>query len=322
MQPLRVLRTSRSLTFLDLSRLTGIPARAIAEAEYGLRALSRDERERLAFVLGLRATELAAPQQPAGAFGTLPGMPAIMIAALAATLATAALQGEFPPLHLPGPHAQPAAPAPPALVLGAANAMARLAVGPAREAAQAVYQAALSSIVERAAAQREPIAPDLLIAPMPAQLAPQFQLTAAGPAGCPVRPTAGRVVITQGYGVGSHAPATLWGAVDLAVDGDGDGAADPGATWYAPVVASHAGVVRVDLNSYPAGNHVWVNDSTSPWRTGYSHLAMVTVISGQRVRAGEVIGLAGSTGEASGPHLDYQVWDGEVNVDPTALVGC
>jgi murein DD-endopeptidase MepM/ murein hydrolase activator NlpD len=40
------------------------------------------------------------------------------------------------------------------------------------------------------------------------------------------------------------------------------------------------------------------------------------------VRAGEVIGLAGSTGEASGPHLDYQVWDGEVNVDPTALVGC
>lgn len=129
------------------------------------------------------------------------------------------------------------------------------------------------------------------------------------------------MVITQGYGVGSHAPVEVWGAVDLAVDGDGDGYADPGATWYTPVVATHAGVVEVELESYPAGNHVWVRDEASGWRTGYSHLALVTVISGQQVRPGEVIGMVGSSGVSSGPHLDYQVWRGETNIDPTGLVG-
>jgi murein DD-endopeptidase MepM/ murein hydrolase activator NlpD len=58
------------------------------------------------------------------------------------------------------------------------------------------------------------------------------------------------------------------------------------------------------------------------WRTGYSHLAIVTVIDGQQIQAGDMIGLMGSTGFASGPHLDYQVWRGEVNIDPTTLVGC
>src|SRR5690349_15384025 len=42
-------------------------------------------------------------------------------------------------------------------------------------------------------------------------------------------------VMTQGYGVGSHAPANIWGAVDLAIDGDGDGQADPKGTLGMPV---------------------------------------------------------------------------------------
>src|SRR6266496_1906785 len=52
-------------------------------------------------------------------------------------------------------------------------------------------------------------------------------------------------VMTQGYGVGSHAPANIWGAVDLAIDGDGDGQADPNGTAGAPVYATHAGVVHL-----------------------------------------------------------------------------
>ena len=126
--------------------------------------------------------------------------------------------------------------------------------------------------------------------------------------------------MTQGYGVGSHAPSAVWGAVDLAIDGNGDGYAEPGASWYTPVVATHAGVVRVTLDSWPAGNHVWVQASESAWRSGYSHLALVTVVDGQRVQAGEVLGLLGSSGWSSGPHLDYQVWHGDENIDPTELV--
>lgn len=125
-------------------------------------------------------------------------------------------------------------------------------------------------------------------------------------------------VMTQSYGVGSHAPAEIWGAIDLAVDGDGDGAADPDGSWNQPIYATHDGVVRVTPNSYPAGNHIWVTNDQ--FRTGYSHLAEFAVSDEQQVRRGDLIGYLGSTGMSTGPHLDYQVWEMRggtwVNVNP------
>ncbi len=113
-------------------------------------------------------------------------------------------------------------------------------------------------------------------------------------------------VMTQGYGVGSHAPAETWGAVDLAIDGNGDGSADPQGSWEHPVYATHSGVVKLTPNSWPAGNHIWVTNDE--YRTGYAHLAGFAVADGQQVRPGDLIGYIGSTGQSSGPHLDYQVW--------------
>src|SRR6185436_171601 len=52
-------------------------------------------------------------------------------------------------------------------------------------------------------------------------------------------------VMTQGYGVGTHAPANIWGAVDLAIDGNGDGQPDPEGTFGTPVYATHAGVIHL-----------------------------------------------------------------------------
>lgn len=131
------------------------------------------------------------------------------------------------------------------------------------------------------------------------------------------------VVITQGYGVGTHAPAATWGAVDLAVDATGDGVPEPESTQGQPVVATHDGVAEVTWGSWPGGNHVWVIGAR--YRTGYAHLATITVEQGQAVRAGDPIGQVGSTGWSTGPHLDYQVWErvGEawVNRDPTAWLG-
>lgn len=125
-------------------------------------------------------------------------------------------------------------------------------------------------------------------------------------------------VMTQGYGVGSHAPAETWGAVDLAIDGNGDGSADPQGSWDQPVYATHNGVVKVTPNSWPAGNHIWVTNDQ--YRTGYAHLSGFAVESGQQVRRGDLIGYIGSTGMSSGPHLDYQVWEKQngswVNVNP------
>lgn len=125
-------------------------------------------------------------------------------------------------------------------------------------------------------------------------------------------------VMTQGYGVGTHAPAHVWGAVDLAIDSTGDGVGDPDASWGHPIYATHPGMVKVTPNSYPAGNHVWVINDT--YKTGYAHLSEFAVESGQAVERGTLIGYMGSTGQSSGPHLDYQVWQMQngtwVNVNP------
>lgn len=127
-----------------------------------------------------------------------------------------------------------------------------------------------------------------------------------------------RAVLTQGYGVGSHAPADVWGGVDLAVDGDGNGAADPQGTMGHPIYATHDGVARVTPNSYPAGNHIWIENDQ--FRSGYAHLSSFAVETGQEVRRGDLIGYVGSTGMSSGPHLHYDTWVKQggawINVDP------
>lgn len=121
-------------------------------------------------------------------------------------------------------------------------------------------------------------------------------------------------VITQGYGVGSHAPAEIWGGVDLAIDADGDGKADPTASQGAPVYASHAGVVEVKPDSYPGGNCILLR--TEGYRTTYCHLSGFSVEDGAEVSKGQQIATVGSTGNSSGPHLHYEVWVNGVNKNP------
>jgi hypothetical protein len=69
------------------------------------------------------------------------------------------------------------------------------------------------------------------------------------PSGNPLR--AANTVLTQDYGVGSHAPAAIWGAVDLALDSNGDGVADPVGTQGQPVYATHTGVIQTTADSQP-----------------------------------------------------------------------
>lgn len=70
------------------------------------------------------------------------------------------------------------------------------------------------------------------------------------------------------------------------------------------------------------GNHtvVRLEDGTEVW---YSHQTSIVVSPGERVRAGQVIGYVGSTGNVTGPHLHLEVHaPGRGAVDPeTALAG-
>src|SRR5438445_4426136 len=54
--------------------------------------------------------------------------------------------------------------------------------------------------------------------------------------------------------------------------------------------------------------------------TRYGHLSAVSVKVGQRVKRGEILGLVGSTGRSTGPHLHYEVLVHQRNVDPVKYI--
>jgi murein DD-endopeptidase MepM/ murein hydrolase activator NlpD len=58
-------------------------------------------------------------------------------------------------------------------------------------------------------------------------------------------------------------------------------------------------------------------DHENGYHTWYAHLSRVAVAPGERVRKGETIAYVGATGEATGPHLHYQVMLGGQAIDPT-----
>jgi murein DD-endopeptidase MepM/ murein hydrolase activator NlpD len=63
------------------------------------------------------------------------------------------------------------------------------------------------------------------------------------------------------------------------------------------------------------GNMVEV-DHHNGFSTRYGHLSKIEVKVGQRVRIGEIIGLIGSTGRSTGPHLHYETRVNDTAVDP------
>lgn len=59
----------------------------------------------------------------------------------------------------------------------------------------------------------------------------------------------------------------------------------------------------------------------SSTRTLYAHMSRIDVRAGERVRGGDVIGAVGRTGNATGPHLHFEIQRWGRPEDPVWLLG-
>ncbi len=83
-----------------------------------------------------------------------------------------------------------------------------------------------------------------------------------------------------------------------------------------PIYASDGGViVYAGWNNYGYGNMIMIDHGTG-FQTLYAHLSAIFVQCGESVSQGETIGSAGATGNASGPHLHFEVRTTTTVIDP------
>jgi len=85
------------------------------------------------------------------------------------------------------------------------------------------------------------------------------------------------------------------------------------------VKAPNAGIVALVDDLFFSGNSVILDHGQGIY-TMFFHLSKITVQQGQAVSKGDVVGLVGSTGRASGAHLHWGVRIQGARVDPLQLI--
>ncbi|RLK51130.1 peptidase M23-like protein [Alkalispirillum mobile] len=124
-------------------------------------------------------------------------------------------------------------------------------------------------------------------------------------------PVDGDSRLTSGYGWRKH-PVTG----ERSFHGAADYAADRGTE----VVATADGVVNYAARHNSGLGKLVIVDHNFSFKTYYAHLHEIQVQQGEFVREGTVIGTVGSTGQATGPHLHYEVWHLQRKLNPEPFV--
>lgn len=83
--------------------------------------------------------------------------------------------------------------------------------------------------------------------------------------------------------------------------------ADICAPYGTPIYASDSGVVVTAGYHYSYGNYVII-DHGNGWRTLYGHMSALGCSVGQAVERGQVIGYVGSTGNSTGNHCHFEMY--------------
>ncbi len=125
-----------------------------------------------------------------------------------------------------------------------------------------------------------------------------------------VPPLLGTLVVTSPFGMREHP------VIGQELEHHG---VDLVAAAGTPVMAVTRGVVVWRGNKLGYGNCIVIRHGTH-LSTIYGHLSHIGVDTGQSVSKGEVIGLSGSTGFSTGPHLHFEVRNNGTPVNPLSLL--
>ncbi len=163
-----------------------------------------------------------------------------------------------------------------------------------------------------------PLAPVSLNADKPVAIpAPAPVIAVAAPAG-PVTREIAFAEPVPGFAINSKfGMRRLGGEPGVRQHRGVDIAAPTGTSVYA---SAEGQVLRIGYDPEGYGNFIEMrhpNGMTSL----YGHLSRVDVASGDKIVPGERIGLIGSTGYSTGPHLHFEIRRGGAQINPTKVMG-
>ena len=85
--------------------------------------------------------------------------------------------------------------------------------------------------------------------------------------------------------------------------------------YTSSIYAAKSGTVIVSQYSSSYGNYVVISHGSGN-TTLYAHMSTRKVSEGQYVNQGDVIGITGSTGHSTGPHLHFEITENGVRINP------
>jgi murein DD-endopeptidase MepM/ murein hydrolase activator NlpD len=134
-------------------------------------------------------------------------------------------------------------------------------------------------------------------------------------------PTCGHACISQGFGCNSYwfeqydpncpYPNRIHTGIDIA------------GPWGTPIIAADTGIIYFYPGYFGYGNYIIIIHGHG-YSTLYGHLSSFArgLRSGQIIARGTLIGLEGSTGNSTGPHVHFEIRVNNVWKDPCIWLGC